>query len=86
MNRIRVFYNPEGIIESVMQVAAKSRTTPVAADHRYVDVSLKETGAETIGELHSCFIVDGNGTLKRRLHRKPVVLPPNTGGRMAAAR
>lgn len=75
MKRIRVFYNPEGIIESVMQLAAKSRTTAVAADHRFVDVNLKEAGAETVGELHLCFRVDGHGKLKRHLDRKPVVLP-----------
>jgi hypothetical protein len=75
MKRIRVFYNPEGIIESVMQLAAKPRTTAVAAGYRFVDINLKETGAETVGELHLCFRVDGHGKLKRHSDRKPVVFP-----------
>ena len=75
MKRIRVYYNPEGVIESVTQLAAKSRTTAVAVGLRFVDTNLKESGAETLGELHLCFRVDGHGKLKRHSDRKPVTLP-----------
>ena len=73
--QLRVFYDSNGVIQSVAQINPKAGMQPfIAAASGYLDIDMKKAGADSPGEIHACFRVDAHGALYRHSEKKLVAI------------